>query len=211
MSEVTALFWDLGGVILSNAWDHKERAAAIRQFGLDAEDFEDRHSSLYEALECGEITLGTYLNRAIFYRRRSFSPEEFTAFMLEQSSENPEGRAVLDEVTNLRRYLLVALNNESAEMNAYRVRKFQLTRNFTAFLTSCYLGMRKPDDQIYRRALAITQRAPEECIFIDDRTANLDAANRIGMGTIHFQDPMQLRQELAARGVSVSAMPARAR
>jgi len=211
MSEVSALFWDLGGVILSNAWDHKERAEAIRHFGLDAGEFEDRHNSLFEALERGEITLGAYLDHAIFYRKRGFTAEQFTAFMLEQSSENPQSRAVLDQITHLRRYVLVTLNNESAELNAYRVRKFQLTRNFAAFFTSCYLGIRKPAEEMYRRALGMTQRAPEECVFIDDRIENLEPANRIGMRTIHFQDAAQLRQELAAHGVNVEATPAKVR
>ncbi len=87
----------------------------------------------------------------------------------------------------------------------YRIREFQLTRNFSAFFTSCYLGVRKPDDAIYRLALDITQRAPEQCLFIDDREANLEPARRLGMRTIHFQNPAQLAQELKQEGVRGAA------
>src|SRR5579862_241677 len=205
MPEVTALFWDVGGVILSNGWDRDERAAAIKHFGLDAESFEERHELVNTAFESGRMTLDAYLEQTVFYCPRTFSQDEFKAFLFAQSTENSGTRAVLDEVTAAGRYFLATLNNESAELNAYRIRHFQLTRNFRVFFTSCYLGVRKPDAAIYRLALDITQRAPEECIFIDDRLLNLECARRLGMRTIHFQNPAQLAKDLMHEGVRGAA------
>jgi putative hydrolase of the HAD superfamily len=205
MSEVKALFWDVGGVILSNGWDKAERAAAIRRFSLDAEDFEELHEQTFAAFESGQITLNEYLKRTVFYREQPFSLEEFREFMLTRSTENAVTRALLDGITATRRYFLATLNNEGAEINAYRIRTFQLWRNFSAFFSSCYLGTRKPAELIYRRALEITQRAPEECIFIDDRPENLEAPRRLGMQAIQFVDAAQLRAELAARNVEMEA------
>ena len=199
MPEVTALFWDVGGVILSNGWDREERSAAIKHFGLDAESFEERHELVNTAFESGRMTLDAYLEQTVFYCPRTFSQDEFKAFLFAQSTENSGTRAVLDEVTAAGRYLLATLNNESAELNAYRIRQFQLTRNFKVFFTSCYLGVRKPDAAIYRLALDITQRAPEECIFIDDRLLNLECARRLGMRTIHFQNPAAAGERSDAR------------
>jgi len=203
--EVTAIFWDVGGVILSNGWDVPARTAAVRRFGLDGDDFEDRHDGLAEALETARITFDAYLDRAVFYRARPFTKDEFIAFIFAQSSENPAAREVLDELTASRRYLLGTINNESAELNTYRIRTFHLARNFAIFLSSCYLGVRKPGEAIYRLALEITQRAPEECIFVDDRPGNLEAPARIGMRAIQFKNAAQLRTELAAHGVLVTA------
>jgi putative hydrolase of the HAD superfamily len=205
MSEVTSLFWDVGGVLLSNGWDERSRTAAVRRFALDAQDFEERHDAVFAAWEMGQIMLEAYLDRTIFYRARPFSREEFTDFMFSQSTEKPETRALLDELTAERRYFMATLNNEAAELNAYRIRTFHLTRNFTAFFSSCYLGARKPAEEIYRRTLEITQRAPEECIFIDDRLENLEAPRRLGMRTIQFLNAAQLRAELAGRNVGVGA------
>jgi putative hydrolase of the HAD superfamily len=205
MPEVTALFWDVGGVILSNGWDRDERAAAIKHFGLDAESFEERHELVNTAFESGRMTLDAYLEQTVFYCPRTFSQDEFKAFLFAQSKENHGTRAVLDELTAADRYLLATLNNESAELNAYRIREFHLTRNFSAFFTSCYLGVRKPDAAIYRLALDISQRAPEECIFIDDRLLNLECAGRLGMRTIHFQNPQQLAKDLMHEGVRGAA------
>ena len=201
-SEVTALFWDIGGVILSNGWGNAARTRAVQHFEIDREDLERRHASAFPAFEMGQITLAEYLDLVVFWRPQTFAKEEFTAFMFAQSSENAEARAVLDELTAARRYLLAAINNEGSELNAYRITTFHLTRNFTAFFSSCYVGLRKPDERIYRLALEVTQRKPEECLFIDDRPDNLEGARRLGMRTIHFQTASQLRGDLANQGVS---------
>lgn len=203
--EVTALFWDVGGVILSNGWDLAERTLAAQRFQLDREDFEARHAAAFPVYESGQITLSEYLDRTVFCGPRSFAKEEFTSFMFAQSTENIGTRALLDELTLARRYLQVTLNNEGRELNAYRIEKFHLQRNFSAFFSSCYLGLRKPDRAIYSRALEMTQRPATECVFIDDRAENLEGARQVGMRAIHFQSPAQLRADLADNGVSGAA------
>ena len=203
MPEVEAIFFDLGGVTLSNGWDHASRVRAARQFGLDEKDFESRHETEADAFETGGMTLDAYLDRTVFYRDRGFTREQFKAFFFGQSADNPATRAVLDELTAGGRYFLATLNNESAELNEYRIRTFDLKRNFSVFLSSCYLGVRKPNGEIYRKALDIIQCAAGRCVFVDDRTENLEPAAQLGMGTIRFQDAAQLRADLVALGVQV--------
>ncbi len=205
MSEVTALFWDVGGVILSNGWDRPDRAKAVKKFGLDWEEFEDRHELASPAYETGEITLDTYLQRTVFYRKRDFTREEFTTFILAQSTELPESRAVLSELAGTGKYLLCTINNEGLELNEHRIKEFNLRREFKAFFSSCYLGIRKPNEGIYRLALEVTQRKPEESLFIDDRELNLECAQQLQMRTIQFRNAAQLRKDLAANGVAVAA------
>ena len=204
MSDVTAIFWDVGGVILSNGWDREARAAAANKFGIDWEEFQDRHELASPAFETGRITLDTYLLRTVFYRKRSFTREEFTDFIFAQSEEFPESRAVLSDVAACGKYLQATINNEPLELNEHRIRQFNLRREFKAFFSSCYLGVRKPEERIYQVALAVTQRNPDECLFIDDRELNLECARQLQMRTIHFQDAAQLRRDLAASGVSIT-------
>lgn len=206
MSDVTALFWDVGGVILTNGWDRRSRAAAARKFGIDWEEFEDRHDLAFPAFETGRITLDTYLQRTVFYRKRSFTREEFTDFISAQSAEFPDSRAVLSDVAATGKYLLATINNEPLEINERRIREFNLRREFKAFFSSCYLGVRKPDEGIYKLALEVTQCEPGESLFIDDRELNLECAKQLGMRTIHFQNAAQLRQDLAANGVMIPAV-----
>lgn len=201
MDKITALFWDLGGVVLTNAWDRASRQRAAEKFHLDWDDFEDRHELLLHGFETGQVPLEEYLNRVIFYRPRQFSREEFKEFMFGESQALPESLAVLAGLSATKQYLLAVLNNESLELNEYRIERFKLRDYFQVFLSSCYLGVRKPDDGIYRLALHISQREPRECIFVDDRALNLECAKDLGMKTIQFHDPAQLQDDLRRFGV----------
>jgi putative hydrolase of the HAD superfamily len=204
MAEVSTLFWDNGGVILTNGWDRDSRQRAVEKFHLDWADFEDRHELMLHTFETGELTLDEYLRRTVFYRPRPFTPEEFKTFMFEQSQPFPESIAFLGALAQTRRYMLAALNNESLEINEYRIAKFKLRDYFEAFFSSCYLGLRKPGAEIYNRALQITQRKPEECVLIDDRGLNLEYAQEMGMNTIQFYNVSQLRDDLARFGVTTN-------
>jgi putative hydrolase of the HAD superfamily len=203
MTKVTAIFSDLGGVILSNGWDRAARREAAAKFHLDWEEFEDRHELMLNALETGQTTLDEYLTRTVFYRERMFSKEEFLNFMYAQSRPMPESLDLMRRLAGAERYLVAAINNESRELNEFRIKQFHLRELFEAFLSSCYLGVRKPDEAIYRLALSITQRLPEECVFVDDRGLNLECARELGMHTIQFQSAAQLEQALRQFGVEL--------
>ena len=203
MAQIITLFWDIGGVILTNGWDHVSRKLAAERFELDEDDFRDRHDLSFPAFDSGRISIDEYLNRTIFYRPRSFSKPEFINFMYGQSKEYPETRAVLDEAAKSKKYFMGSINNEPLELNEYRIEKFDLRRDFQVFFSSCYLGTRKPEEKIFRIALAVTQQKPEECIFIDDRPLNLESPRRLGMNVIHHRNPDQLREELRKHGVEV--------
>lgn len=203
MSKITTLFWDIGGVILTNGWDTRARREAAETFHLDWEEFQDRHDLSFPAFDSGNISLNEYLNRTLFYRSRGFSREEFTAFMFAQSKEYPESRGVLDAAARTGKYFIGAVNNEPLELNEYRIEAFRLRRDFQVFFSSCYLHARKPEEMIFRIALEVTQRPAPECVFIDDRPLNLENPRRLGMNTIHYQNAAQLRKELQTYGVEV--------
>jgi putative hydrolase of the HAD superfamily len=203
LAEITTLFWDIGGVLLTNGWDRASRQEAAKAFDLDWEDFQDRHDLSFAAFDSGHITLNQYLDRTLFYRPRSFTREEFTAFMFAQSKEFPESRAILRSAAQSGKYFIGTINNEPMELNQYRIEAFGLRRDFQAFFSSCFVGSRKPEETIYRIALQVTQRAAAQCIFIDDRPLNLENPRRLGMNVIHFQNAEQLREELRSHGIEV--------
>jgi len=201
LPKITALFWDLGGVLLSNAWDRGQRQRALQSFGLDEAEFDDRHDMLVASFERGKISLQEYLERTIFYRPRSFTPQQFKECMYSLSQANPESLALARALAASGKYLMATINNESTELNLYRIQKFELREIFDLFVSSCFVGLRKPEEEIYQLALEITQRPPEECCFIDDRALNLDGAARLGMHVIRMQNAQQLRQDLNKLGV----------
>jgi putative hydrolase of the HAD superfamily len=202
MDKIEALFWDNGGVILTNGWDRDARKRAAEKFHLDWDDFSDRHELMLNAFETGQATLDQYLQRTVFYRPREFKPEDFKAFMFSQSQPFPEALEFARKLASSRKYIMAALNNESREINEYRIKQFKLKDYFEVFFSSCYLGVRKPDIGIYRRVMDITQRKPSACVMIDDRELNLECARELGLQTIHVKNLDQLKQDLAQLGVT---------
>jgi putative hydrolase of the HAD superfamily len=202
MGKVNTLFWDNGGVILTNGWDRGSRKLAVEKFRLDWTEFEDRHELMLNPFEQGDITLDEYLRRTVFYQERSFSLDDFKKFVFDQSQPFPHSLDFLKTLAENRRYKMASLNNESLEINEYRIRSFHLRDYFEAFFSSCYLRVRKPLPGIYTLALKITQRRPEECVMIDDRSLNLEFARELGMQTIQFQNVGQLEADLAKLGIT---------
>ncbi len=203
MPEITTLFFDLGGVVLTNGWDRHSRRHCVESFGLDYEEFRDRHEFVADGFETGRMTIDQYLDRTVFYRDRAFSREAFREAMVAESQPLAEALDIVEELAASNRYLLATLNNESRELNQERIDRFGLRRYFTAFFSSGFLGVKKPDQAIYQLALELTQRSPPECAFIDDRDLNLECAITEGMHTIHYDNPSQLRRELQGLGIEI--------
>jgi putative hydrolase of the HAD superfamily len=198
---IKTIFFDVGGVLLTNGWDRSSRSAAVDEFNLDPEEFDDRHDLVSSDFETGRLSLDQYLDRTVFYRERAFDRDSFVAFMKAQSQPLEGSLELLAELSAKGGPLLATLNNESRELNEYRIETFGLRDHFGLFLSSCYLGVKKPDEQIYRTAVDITQHRIEESIFIDDRELNLECSRLLGISSVHFESAAQLRIELAARGV----------
>ena len=202
MPVITALFWDIGGVLLTNAWDRTERAKAFEHFQLDPEEFHSRHEMVVSSFERGKITLDEYLQRTVFYLPRSFTPDEFRNFMLSLSQALSDRLPFALELAASGKYFMGTINNESRELNNYRIEKFGLRKLFRVFFSSCFVGLRKPERDIYRLALETTQFSPSQCCFLDDRSLNLECAAQMGMHTIQVQSLEQMKTELAKLGVS---------
>lgn len=202
MAAIHAIFWDIGGVLLSNAWDHNERRAALEHFALDEKEFQSRHEMVVSSFERGEISLDEYLQRTVFYQTRPFSREEFRDYMYSLSKPKPESLDFARALADSDRYFMGTINNESRELNLYRIQKFGLRSIFRLFVSSCFVGLRKPESGIYKLAVEITQFDPQECCFIDDRALNLECAASLGMHTIQMQSLDQLRRDLQKLGVT---------
>ena len=194
---ITHVFFDIGGVLGTNGWDREQRAMAARHFELD-EEFELRHQELVGDWERGQLTLDAYLESAVFFEPRRFSPAEFTGFMFAECRAFPQSIALARRLASRGRVRLATLNNESAELNGHRIAAFGLRDIFDAFLSSCWLGVRKPSPLIFTRALAIMQAEAGRVLFVDDRPQNLTPAQRLGFQTHHYTDAGALEETLAS-------------
>ena len=197
-----AILFDIGGVLLTNGWDHCERAEIMARFDLDPQAFEARHPKPNDQWERDLATLDEYLDATVFYEPRHFSREEFFVAMCDESKLLANGAlGILEELSSSGKYLMGVLNNEARATNEFRFQRFGLQNHLDVALSSCYLGLRKPEPAIYRRALDILGRPAERILFIDDRAENAAAAAASGMKTIRFEGADQLRSQLESLGV----------
>lgn len=204
MAAIKTVLFDVGGVLLTNGWDHRERDVVLKHFEIDRDEFEQRHPEANDLWEKDRITVEQYLDRTVFYRPRNFTPAEFLQAMKDQSLllEN-SAFGVLAQLAGSGQVRLGVLSNESRVLNAHRIDKFDLRKYFHFFFSSCYVGLRKPDPAIYKLALDVLQRDPAEVVFIDDRAENAGAAAAWGMKAIQYKAPENLRSELEQMGIRV--------
>ena len=199
--KVTVLFLDVGGVLLSNGWDRHARKRAARNFKLEWSGMEERHHLTFEAHEEGKITLDEYLARVVFYQKRPFTRAQFRRFMFAQSKAYPE---MIELVTQLKaRYGLkiAVVSNEAREVNAYRIRKFKLDGFVDAFISSCFVHVRKPDAEIFRQALDIVQAPVRQVVYIENTPTFVEVAEGLGIRSILHTDYKSTCEKLAAFGL----------
>ena len=196
------ILFDVGGVLLTNGWDHCERNVVLDEFGLDRDEFEARHPQANDAWERDQITALEYLDATVFYEPRNFTADDFLQALYAQSVPLPNGAlSILQELAASGKWMLGCLNNEAREPNEYRFSRYNLREVFDATLSSCYLGLRKPQPAIYRRALDILGKPAERILFIDDRQENVAGAAAAGIKSIRFEGADQLRRDLETMGV----------
>ena len=185
--QITTLFLDIGGVLLTSGWDRNSRQLAATSFNLNHEEMEERHHLTFGLYEAGMLSMDEYLNRVIFHQKRSFSKEDFKTFMLEQSIP-VEGSIEFFKSLKIKHSLkVIAVNNEARELNDYRIQKYNLDLLFDAFVSSCYVHLSKPDLEIWHMACGIAQVSPPNILYVDDRLLFVEVARSMGINSYHFQ------------------------
>lgn len=199
--DIRILFFDVGGILLTNGWGHESRKLAAEKYGLDYDEVNALHNFIFNVYEIGKITLDEYLDTVIFNHPREFLREDFKQFIYEQSKELPEMLAWLKEWKKDCGYRIISVNNEGKELNDYRVEKFKLHLCFDAFISSCEVKMRKPDPGIFQLAMGIAQASPEQCVYFDDRIMFVQVAQRLGIKSFQhtsFESTKKILENLKA-------------
>lgn len=202
--KINTLFLDIGGVLLTNGWDRQARLKAIEEFDLDAEEVNERHHLTFDTFEVGKLSLAEYLNRVIFYEKRKFTMNEFTTFMFEQSKPLPDMIEYIRKLKRKYNLKVTAVSNEGRELTEYRIKEFKLNEIFDAFVASSFVHFRKPDVDIYKIALDVSQVSPEQVMYIDDRHMFVEVAASIGIRGIHHIEFNKTQNELSYYGLSLN-------
>src|SRR5262249_19110301 len=199
-----AVFTDVGGVLLTNGWDTASRKLAAKQFNLDLAEMDSRHRMTFDTYEIGKSTLDTYLERVVFYEPRSFSVDDFKAFMFAQSQPYPEMLDLMRQVKARNGIKLAVVSNEGRELTEYRIRKFALSDFVDFFVSSSFVHFRKPDTDIFRMAIDMSQTRPEQTVYLDDRTLFAEVAGHLCLGAVHAPTFHGTAPRLSGIGIDLS-------
>ncbi len=197
-SGITCVFVDIGGVLLTNGWDHLARRRAVERFDLNWDEMEERHRLTFEIHEEGKLSFEEYLNLVVFYEKRAFTPKQFRQFMCEQSTPYPEMIARIAQLKARHALKIAVVSNESFELNAYRIHTFRLDAFVDCFVSSCFVHLRKPDANIFRLALNLTQSEPRQVLYIENTPMFVQIAEGLGIRSILHTDYQSTCAKLAS-------------
>ncbi len=200
---ITCVLLDIGGVLLSNGWDHLERKRAAENFKLEWTEMEARHRLTFEIYEQGKLTMDEYLALVVFHEKRPFTMAQFRNFMFAQSKPFPQMIELTAQLKARLGMKIAVVSNEGREMNAYRVRKFNLDRLVDSFISSSFVHLRKPDVNMFRLALDVVQVPASQAVFIDNTAMFVQIAEGLGMRGILHTGYKSTREKLSALGLKV--------
>ena len=198
---ITTLFLDIGGVLLTNGWDHHARERAATNFKLEWAEMENRHHVTFDTYEVGKLMLEEYLSRVVFYQKRPFTRTQFRRFMFAQSKPYPEMIELVAQLKVRHGLKIVVVSNEGRELNAYRIRTFKLDGFVDAFISSCFVHLRKPDTDIFQLALDIAQASARQVVYIDNAPMFVQIAEGLGIRSILHTDYRSTCATLASFGL----------
>ncbi len=198
---ITTLFLDIGGVLLTDGWQTKSRKLAAKVFHLDLSEMEERHHIVFDTYEEGKLTLDEYLAWVVFYKKRPFTRTKFRKFMFAQSKPYPKMIELVRQLKARHGLKIIVLSNEARELNAYRIHKFRLDGFVDAFVSSCFVHLRKPDADIFRLALDIAQTPVREVLYIENTAMFVQIAESMGIRGLLHKDCRSTRVQLAKLGL----------
>ena len=201
--EITTLFLDIGGVLLTDGWDHHARKRAATNFKLELAEMEDRHHLTFDSYEAGKLTLVEYLDRVVFYQKRPFTRAQFRRFMFAQSQPYPEMIELFAKLKVRHGLKIAVVSNEARELNSHRIRQFNLYDFVDLFISSCFVHIRKPDADIFRLALDIAQTAAQKVIYVENTPMFVQVAEGLGIRSILHKDYESTCAKLASFGLLI--------
>ena len=199
---IKTIFLDVGGVLLTNGWDHLARRRAAHKFKLDWSQMDGRHRLVFEIYERGMLTLKQYLDLVVFNCPRHFTRPQFQKFMFSQSKRLPDMIEFIHRLKEKHGLKIVVVSNEARELNAHRIRTFGLDGFVDVFISSCFVRARKPDPAIFNLALDVAQSDVSRVLFIDNTPMFTLIAQELGIRSVLHTDYASTRQKLAALGLT---------
>ncbi len=203
--QITTLFVDIGGVLLTNGWGRALRKKTAEKFELDYLEMDQRHNLTYDTYELGKTSWDVYLQRIIFYKPRPFTIAEVKKWVLEEAKPFPEMISLVRKLREVHHLKIAVVSNEGRELATDRILRYHLHEFVDFFIVSSFVHFRKPDEDIYRVALDVAQVHPEHVAYLEDRPMFVEVANSLGINGVLVaeNDATGAQKKLADLGLTL--------
>lgn len=188
MALIKALFLDVGGVLMSNGWDHHLRKKTAQKFGIEYDEMDRRHQLIFNTYEIGKLTFDEYLKCTVYFKERNFTLDELKNFIFNSVELYEPMVSYVKKLKETYHLKVGVVSNEGRELAVDRVRRFDLPSFVDFFIISSFVHFRKPDPDIYRLAIDTVQVPPAQIAYIDDRALLIEVAKGLGIQGIHHQN-----------------------
>ena len=203
MSDIKNIIFDLGGVLID--WNPEyvyldvfEGDRKKMQWFLDeicTMDWNENQDGGYPLQKATEERVSLFPQYEEWIRMYYGRWEEMLGGSIEETVE------ILDQLLGDIKFRVIALTNWSSETFPVALQRFEFLHRFEGIVVSGIEKTRKPFPDIYQLALDRYGFKAEETLFIDDNQRNIDVAADMGIQTIHFKNPKDLKYNLNKKGI----------
>jgi len=202
MSPITAVFFDLGKVILD--FDHHAICRRLAPYGglRPAQVYENIFLSGLEArFDRGELSPEAFFKEAVSSAGLDIGLDQFRTIWTNIFALQDGIDRLIQRLAG--RYELLCISNTNVWQFEFCRRNFPVLSYFKKFILSYEVGQRKPHPDIYKAALDSIQAPPQQCVYIDDIAEFAEAARQLGMHAIQFISVESTLQQLRRAGIDV--------
>lgn len=193
------------GLVLSGPAEPAARARLLQLTGLRPEIFDTHYWKYRLDYDRGTLNGQTYWQNIARDTNLFFTPEQIEA-LIEQdvllwATVNP---VMLNWVLRVRAagMKVAILSNMGADLLAHMRKNFDWLENFHHLTWSCELDLVKPEAAIYEHTVAKLGVCPDEALFLDDKTENVEGARQVGLHALLFRNAKTLDEDLKKNGWS---------
>jgi len=201
---IKAVIFDVGGVIIDFS-EEKYLTWLSKKIGIDYERADKVIEPLIKEMESGRLKLRDA--ERIFSKKLDLPLGSlmWTKGFSETASPSIEVVNILKDLS--KNYKIGVITNVSFsryyESRKLVLKSLILKKFIKEIIASCYFGVRKPDERIFKEMLRRLKVNPEEAVFIDNQIENVEGAAKLGIHAILFTNADKLKEDLKDLGIKV--------